>query len=75
MCQRYVKDQTLKITHHIVHDSQSEGYDTSTREYYLKIVRRLLEWDSKTGRKLRYMLPEVCVYESSHPSELISKRR
>ena len=75
MCQKIVKEETLKIVKEVVYDTESEAYNSATKEYYSRTVKKLIDWDARTNRKLRYHLPEICIYDNLEPVYLISKRK
>lgn len=63
----------MRIVVDTVVDYESECFGPNSKEYYLKIIEKMGDWDKKP-RKIRFALPEICVYEHSQPSLLILKR-
>lgn len=64
----------MRMVVETVVDQESEGYHgLNSKEYYIKIINKMLDWDKKS-RKILFLLPEICVYENSQPFQLISKK-
>ena len=65
----------MKIEKSHFSDVESECYSSSVEEGYIKTIFEFSNWE-KYPRKLRFALPEMCLYSpDSHPFCFVSKRK
>jgi hypothetical protein len=74
MCQKIGREELKRVVLENYIDTESERYAHCKKEEYINIIHKMSSWEPKT-RKLRFLLPEICVYENSQPTELISKKQ
>lgn len=73
MCQKIIKKEMLKVEREKVIDNESQCYDNKNNEAYISIIYELEVWE-KYSRNIRYCLPDICLYQETHPIAFITKR-
>lgn len=74
-CQKVNMTENLVQSIFFISDRESEQYHPyHHKETYLNLLDELMEWDKMT-RKLRFCLPEICVFFGGTPVHLITKSK